>query len=80
MVNYQPSYQYKYLVDLLLKAARCEVYNIGNDIVVQFYAEDLNHLNLKIQLASSNAIEAEWLYYSHAARYKGLPGYSVTCS
>ena len=41
---------YIHLVDLLLKAARCEVCSTEYDFVVQFYAEDLNHLNLKIQL------------------------------
>ena len=39
---------YKHLVGLLLKAVRCEVYNTGYDIVVQFYAD----LNLKFLLAT----------------------------
>ena len=46
----QPDYAvYKHLVDLLLKAARCKAYNTEYDFIVQFYGEDLNKLNLKIQ-------------------------------
>ena len=47
----QPGYAvYKHLVDLLLKAARCETYNTEYDFIVQFYGTDLDKFNLKIQL------------------------------
>ena len=47
----QPGYAvYKHLVDLLLKAARCETYNTEYDFILQFYGNDLDKLNLKIQL------------------------------
>ena len=41
---------YEHLVDLLLKAARCETYNTEYDFIVQFYGTDLDKFNLKIQL------------------------------